>query len=88
MRSAQHGRCISDVEVTNVSAHGLWLLEGGRERFLPFDKFPWFKEASIAALTNVTMPSPGHLYWPDLDVDLESESIDHPERYPLVSRAR
>ena len=24
--------------------------------------------------------------WPDLDIDLEVESIRHPELYPLVSR--
>jgi hypothetical protein len=26
-----------------------------------------------------------HLRWPDLDVDLALESIEHPERYPLGS---
>jgi hypothetical protein len=31
-------------------------------------------------------PHAGHLYRPDLDVDLAEESIDHPERYPLISR--
>jgi hypothetical protein len=33
------------------------------------------------------LQSPGHLYWPDLDVDLAVESIFHPDRFPLVSRA-
>jgi hypothetical protein len=27
-------------------------------------------------------PQPQHLYWPDLDVDLSVDSIEHPERYP------
>src|SRR3546814_7518272 len=31
-------------------------------------------------------PSPQHLYWPDLDIDLAVDSIRHPERFPLVSR--
>jgi hypothetical protein len=78
----------SNVEVTNVSPHGFWLLIGEDERFLPFKVFPWFRDASIAELTNVELPSPHHLYWPDLDVDLAVESIEHPEQYPLVSRAR
>jgi hypothetical protein len=30
-------------------------------------------------------PTPCHLYWPDLDVDLSLDSIEHPERYPLKS---
>jgi hypothetical protein len=28
------------------------------------------------------------LWWPDLDVDLDEESIEHPEEFPLVSRRR
>jgi len=88
MRSAERGKRTSVVEVTNVSRHGLWLLLGVRELFLPFDKFPWFREASIAKLIRVELPSPDHLYWPDLDVDLAVESIEHPERFPLVSKAR
>ena len=50
MRSAQRGKRTSVVEVTNVSPHGLWLLLGERELFLPFDKFPWFRDAPIAKL--------------------------------------
>ena len=34
------------------------------------------------------MKSAQHLYWPDLDIDLAVESIDHPEQFPLVSKAR
>ena len=88
MRSALRGKNISDVEVTNVSRHGFWVLLGGRELFLPFGKFPWFKNAPVAQLLNVELPHPTHLYWPDLDVDLSLESIEFPERFPLVSRAR
>jgi hypothetical protein len=33
------------------------------------------------------LPSPNHLYWPGLDVDLAVESIRHPEHFPLVSQA-
>ena len=88
MRSAQRGKRTSVVEVGHVSAHGLWLLLGDRELFLPFDKFPWFRDAPIAQLVNVELLSPDHLYWPDLDVDLAVESIEHPERFPLVSKVR
>ena len=88
MRSAQRGKRTSVVEVTNVSPRGLWLLLGDRELFLPFDKFPWFRDAPIAKLVRVELPSPDHLYWPGLDVDLAVESIEHPERFPLVSKAR
>jgi len=72
--------------VTNVSKHGFWLFIGGREKFLAFEDFPWFREAPIDALLNVQLPHPGHFYWPDLDVDLSVESVDSPERFPLVSK--
>ena len=88
MRSAQRGKHTSGVEVTNVSAHGFWLLLGKRELFLPFEKFPWFRDAPIAQLVRVQQPSAHHLYWPDLDVDLAVESIEHPEHFPLVSAVR
>ena len=88
MKSVQRGRNILAVEVTNLSSHGFWLLIGEKEKFVSFKAFPWFRDASIAQVTNVELPSPHHLYWPDLDVDLAVDSLDHPERYPLVSRAR
>jgi hypothetical protein len=88
MRSAPRGKSTSRVEVGNVSSHGFWLLVGTREVFLAFEKFPWFKDAPIGKLVNVDLPQPGHLYWPDLDVDLAVESLEHPERFPLVSRAQ
>lgn len=37
---------------------------------------------------NVELEDPGHLYWPELDVDLAVESIEHPDRFPLVSQVR
>jgi hypothetical protein len=87
MKSATRGKPTSAVEVTNVSKHGFWLLLGERERFLAFEHFPWFRDVSIGQLCNVELPHPHHLYWPDLDVDVAVESIDHPERFPLLSRA-
>ena len=74
------------VEVTKILTHGLWLLIHEKEVFLPFEKFPWFQDAPIGKVVHVELPSAQHLYWPELDVDLEVESVLHPERYPLVSR--
>lgn len=68
-----------------ITPHGLWLIVDDRERFLPFELFPWFGDASVKAILNVDRPHPHHLHWPDLDVDLHLDSIDDPESYPLVS---
>ena len=88
MRSARRGRDTSPAEVTNISEHGIWVLVEGDEHFMPFDQFPWFRQATVDAVMNVELQGPGHLYWPDLDVDLAVESILHPERFPLVSLSR
>ncbi len=88
MKSGVPGPSTSLVEVTNVSQDGFWLFIGQRELFLAFHDFPWFKDASIGAITKVELPSPHHLYWPELDVDLAVESIEHPEKYPLVSQGQ
>lgn len=81
-----HGTGTSQAEVTNISQHGVWLLVGGRELFMPYDDFPWFKDASVAGILKLEQPQPQHFYWPDLDVDLTLEMIEHPERFPLKAR--
>jgi Protein of unknown function (DUF2442) len=86
MSSKPLGTPTSAVEVTNVSVHGLWLLAGEEELFLSYEDFPWFKEASIGKVTHVTEPTPGHFYWPDLDIDLGLETIRHPENFPLKAK--
>ena len=88
MKSAAPGPGTSLAEVTNVSPHGFWLFIGERELFVPFSLFPWFREASVREITNVQLPSSHHLYWPDLDIDLAVDSIEHPEKYPLVSQVQ
>lgn len=81
-----HGTITSAPEVTNISRHGFWLLLGDEELLLPFEQFPWFRSATVEQITHVECPSPDHLYWPSLDVDLAVVSIRDPEAFPLVSR--
>jgi hypothetical protein len=88
MKSKPHGKDTSQAEVTNISKQGFWIFVEQRELFVPFNEFPWFRNASVDAISNVEMPHPMHLYWPDLDIDLAVESIEHPERFPLVSRSQ
>lgn len=86
MKSANTGSGTSDVEVLNVSPHGFWLLVAGHEYFLAFDDFPWFRKASLEQLFNVEYSHGNHLYWPELDVDLNLERVEHPEKLPLIAR--
>jgi hypothetical protein len=86
MRSNVLGKNTSAVEVTNISSHGVWLLAADQELFMPYENFPWFRDAPVGKVLNVEQPTPGHFYWPDLDIDLTSEIIEHPERFPLRSK--
>ena len=86
-KSETPGEGTLGAEVTNISRHGFWLMVDDRELFLPYEEFPWFNGASVESILKVERPQPGHLYWPDLEVDLTVDSIENPERYPLKSKA-
>jgi len=79
-----HGTSISDIEVTNISIHGIWLYVKGKEYFLPYEDYPWFKDARLSGIQNVQLLHGHHLYWPKLDVDLSVDSLEHPEKYPFI----
>lgn len=85
MKSDTGGKITLEVEITQIDRQGIWLLIADKESFLPFEKFPWFKDAAVGAIHNVELLNERHLYWPDLDIDLAIESIEHPERFPLMS---
>ena len=86
MSSEPRGIGTSTVEISNINAFGVWLLVGERELFMSYEDFPWFRETPVGKILNVVQPAPGHLYWPELDVDLGIETIEHPDRFPLSSR--
>jgi hypothetical protein len=70
--------------VTYISARGFWLLIHDREFFVGFAEHPWFRDATVTNILNVRLLHGHHLYWPGLDVDLEIESLEKPEKYTLV----
>jgi hypothetical protein len=86
MSSLAPGADTSKVEVTNISAHGVWLLFRDKELFMSYEDFPWFRDQTVKAITNVTEQNRGHFYWPDLDVDLSVEIIKNPSRFPLKGK--
>ena len=86
MKSGTLGTDTLEVEVTQISKHGIWLLLGEKEFFLSFDNFPWFRNAAVSAIHNVNLLNANHLYWSDLDIDLAVESLEHPERFPLIAK--
>ena len=83
MNLSQVGVPTLDSEVTNIETQGFWLWTDNREYFVSFTDYPAFLDATIAQIHHVQTLSPGQLYWPDLDVDIEVDALDNPERFPL-----
>jgi Protein of unknown function (DUF2442) len=72
-----------EVEVTVIADHGMWLQVRERDVFMSYDDFPGFRDAPIGKIRNVKEPSPGHLYWPDLDIRVGIGTLGRPERFSL-----
>ena len=85
MKSAIVGNDILKAEVLNVSPHGFWLFAASKEYFLSFEDFPWFRKASVGQLFNVEFSHGHHFHWPELDVDLDLDRIEQPEKFPLIA---
>ncbi|WP_176013059.1 DUF2442 domain-containing protein [Victivallis sp. Marseille-Q1083] len=54
----------------------------GRNYHLKHADYPWFRYCTLEELCHVTADRWG-VYWPQAEIDLEIESLEHPENYPL-----
>lgn len=86
MKSKKRGKNSSQISILNVSPNGIWILVKDREYFLDQKNYPWFRKAKVSSLFKVEFLHNKHLYWPDLDIDLEIESLEEPQRYPLIAK--
>jgi len=85
MKSLKRGKSIS-VNVENITPFGIWLFVKEHEYFLSYQDYPYFREQTLKAIQNVELIHECHLYWPALDVDLEIDNLENPEKYPLKSK--
>ncbi len=74
------------VEVTNISPFGLWILLNNTEYFVSNEDYPAFQNATIREIANVEVDFSKNLHWQDLDIDIEFDSLENPEKYPLTYR--
>ena len=86
MRSEKRGKNIS-ASVENITPFGIWLFVKDKEYFLSYRDYPYFKDLPLHAIQKVQLLHEYHLYWPELDIDLEIDVLEHPEQYPLTSKA-
>jgi len=85
MKSLKRGKDIS-VGVENITPFGIWLFVKEKEYFLNYKDFPYFKDQTLNSIQNVQLLHGYHLYWPDLDIDLEIDNLENPEKYLLKSK--
>lgn len=76
----------TSVNVLMINSQGMMLSVQGNDYFVSYNRVPWLRDARISSALNVRMAGQNAIEWPDLDVDLEIESLKHPERYPLVMK--
>ncbi len=85
MKSSKPGKSIS-ISVENITPFGIWIFVKEKEYFLSYKDYPYFKDQTLNSIQNVQLLHGYHLYWPDLDVDLEIDNLENPEKYPLKSK--
>jgi hypothetical protein len=85
MKSPRRGKNIL-VCVENITSFGLWIFVKEKEYFLSYKDYPYFRDQILSSIQNVQLLHGYHLYWPELDVDLEMDNLENPEKYPLRSR--
>ncbi len=86
MKSLKNGKDIL-VSVENITPFGIWLYIKGKEYFLSYQDYPYFQDQTLSSIQDVQLVHESHLYWPELDVDLEIDNLDNPEKYPLKDHA-
>lgn len=72
--------------VLMINGQGVLLSVCGQDYFLSYNRVPWMRDAAISEVLDVRMSGRNAIEWPSLDVDLEIDSLRHPERYPLLIR--
>ena len=76
----------TSVSVLMINDKGIMLSVKGNDYFISYNRMPWIKNASIMDALNVQMSGRNAIEWPTLNVDLEIDSLKHPERYPLIMK--
>jgi hypothetical protein len=76
----------TSVSIENITPLGIWLFVKEKEYFLDYKNYPYFKNQTLNSNQNVKLLHGYHLHWPDLDVDLEIDNLENPDKYPLRSK--
>ena len=83
-QSSKSNTANTSASVLMINGDGIMLSVCGQDYFLSYNRVPWMRDAIISHVLDVRMCGCNAIEWPALDIDLEIESLKHPERYPLV----
>ncbi len=83
MKLKKPGKNTLEIEVSHIAPKGIWLHVKGKEHFLSYKNFPWFKKAQPKQIQKVSLVNNHYLRWNALDIDLELESIENLNKYSL-----
>ena len=67
-----------------INDKGVMISVMGQDYFLSYNRVPWMRDATINEVLDVRMIGQNAIEWPKLEIDLEVDSLRHPERYPLL----
>lgn len=76
----------TSASVLMINSQGIMVSVLGNDYFISYNRLPWMKDAAVKDVLNVKMSGQDAIEWPSLDIDLEIDSLKHPERYPLVMK--
>ncbi len=76
----------TSASVLMINDKGIMISVMGQDYFLSYNRIPWMRDATISDVLNIKMCGKHAVEWPKLDIDLEIDSLKHPERYPLLMK--
>ncbi|MDR0757344.1 MAG: DUF2442 domain-containing protein [Tannerella sp.] len=76
----------TSVDIRLITSSGIIVSVSGCDYYISYDRLPWFRDAKVSDIFNVKMCGSDGIRWEAIDVDLEIESLIHPEQYPLVMK--
>jgi hypothetical protein len=74
---------LAQPQITSIEHDGFWLLTEEGEFFVSFERYPAFSSAKLRQVFHFEQDGDA-FYWPELDIDIELDALQHPEKYPLI----
>lgn len=84
--AAQHRDTTPIAYVQVITQTGFWFFLANELYWIDYEDFPVFADAAPDEIKNFEIYGNEDFHWPDLDVDIELESLLFPERFPLRAR--